>query len=144
MLRGILGSIAGLVIGVMIIFAIEMLGHYAYPFPPGLDPHDHQALANFMKTAPLGAWLFVLAAYAAGSFAAGASGHLDREETLDLLGHRGRPDDPGPHRPADDARPGLVLGWSRWPSTSRHPGRAAAWWGGVFTLDPPAPVLFTG
>src|ERR1051325_4208077 len=74
MLRGILGSIAGIVIGTMVLLGIEVLGHRLYPFPAGLDPNDHQALASFMKTAPLGAWLFVLAEYAVGSFAGGASG----------------------------------------------------------------------
>ena len=74
MLRGILGSIAGVAIGTMVIFGIEVLGHHVYPFPPGVDPKDHEALVKFMKTAPLGAWLFVLAGYAAGSFVAGASG----------------------------------------------------------------------
>jgi hypothetical protein len=58
----------------MVLLGIEVLGHRVYPFPAGLDPNDHQALASFMKTAPLGAWLFVLAAYAVGSFAGGASG----------------------------------------------------------------------
>jgi hypothetical protein len=74
MMRGILGVIAGLVIGTMVIFALEMLGHFVYPFPPGLDPKDHQALAKFMMSAPIAAWLIILVAYAAGSFVAGAAG----------------------------------------------------------------------
>ncbi|HVE42373.1 MAG TPA: hypothetical protein VNM14_20990 [Planctomycetota bacterium] len=74
MIRGIVGVIAGIVIGSFVILLIELLGHHVYPFPPGLDPKDHQALAKFMMTAPIGAWLFVLFAYAAGSFVAGASG----------------------------------------------------------------------
>jgi hypothetical protein len=63
-----------MVLGTIVIFLLEVVGHQVYPFPPGLDPNNHQALAEFMKTAPIGAWLFVLLAYAAGSFVAGASG----------------------------------------------------------------------
>ena len=74
MIRGIAGVIAGVVIGTVVILLIEILGHHLYPFPPGLDPKDHAALARYMMTAPIGAWLFILAAYAAGSFTAGASG----------------------------------------------------------------------
>jgi hypothetical protein len=74
MIRAIMGVIAGVVIGTIVILVIEILGHHLYPFPPGLDPKDHQALAKFMMTAPIGAWLLVLFAYAAGSFVAGASG----------------------------------------------------------------------
>jgi len=74
MLRAILGAFVGVVAGTIVILLIETLGHFVYPFPQGLDPKDHQALANFMKTAPIQAWLFVLAAYAAGSFVGGAAG----------------------------------------------------------------------
>jgi hypothetical protein len=74
MLRGILGALAGVIIGTVVILLIEMLGHFVYPLPANVDPKDHQALAEFMKTAPPAPWLFVLAAYAAGSFAGGAAG----------------------------------------------------------------------
>jgi hypothetical protein len=74
MIRGIAGVIAGVMLGTFVIVLLEMLGHLVYPFPPGLDPKDHQALAAFMKSAPITAWLFVLFAYAAGSFVAGATG----------------------------------------------------------------------
>jgi hypothetical protein len=76
MLRGILGAFAGIVIGTVVIMLLEIVGHLVYPFPPGLDPKDHAALSAYMMGAPIGAWLFVLAAYAAGSFTGGAVGTL--------------------------------------------------------------------
>ena len=76
MIRGIVGTIVGAVSGTIVIMMLEMLGHAVYPFPPGLDPKDHAALTKFMMNAPIGAWLFVLAAYAAGSFTGGAVGTL--------------------------------------------------------------------
>jgi len=76
MIRGILGTIVGVVAGTAVIMVIEIAGHKLYPFPPGLDPRDNAALSRFMMTAPLGAWLFVLTAYAAGSFTGGAVGML--------------------------------------------------------------------
>jgi len=76
MLRGILGVIGAVVAGTVVILLVEILGHRCYPFPPGVDPHNHESLQAYMKTAPLGAWLFVLAAYAGGSFVAGALASL--------------------------------------------------------------------
>src|SRR5262245_47639143 len=76
MIRGILGTIVGVVAGTVVIMLLEMLGHAVYPFPAGLDPKDHAALTKFMMNAPIGAWCFVLAAYAAGSFTGGAVGTL--------------------------------------------------------------------
>jgi hypothetical protein len=74
MMRGILGAIAAVLVGGLVILLIEMLGHACYPFPPGVDPRNHDSLGAYMKTAPLGAWMFVLAAYYVGSFAGGAVG----------------------------------------------------------------------
>jgi hypothetical protein len=75
-IRGILGTIVGAVAGTVVIMGLEMLGHAVYPFPQGLDPKDQAALSKFMMNAPIGAWLFVLGAYAAGSFTGGAVGTL--------------------------------------------------------------------
>lgn len=74
MVRAILGTIVGVVAGTVVILLIEILGHNVYPFPPGVDPKDPESLKAYMAAAPLGASLFVLAAYAFGSFTGGAAG----------------------------------------------------------------------
>lgn len=74
MVRAILGTIAGVVAGTGVILLIEILGHHVYPFPPGVNPKDPESLKAYMAAAPVGASLFVLAAYAFGSFAGGAAG----------------------------------------------------------------------
>jgi len=76
MARRILGVLAGVVAGVVAIMIVEMIGHAVYPLPPGLDPRDREAIAAFIKSAPLGVMLFVLAAYAIGSFVAGLLARL--------------------------------------------------------------------
>jgi hypothetical protein len=35
MIRGIVGVIAGTVLGTILIFLLEVVGHHVYPFPPG-------------------------------------------------------------------------------------------------------------
>jgi len=66
----------GLVIGVLVAFAIvaigEALGHWIYPPPPGTDLSDPEALKTLMTTLPTQAIAAVLVAWAAASFLGGA------------------------------------------------------------------------
>jgi uncharacterized protein YacL len=69
--RSILAVVAGLVLGVVLIFAVESLGHFVYPPPSDLDMTNPEALKNLMANAPVGALLFVILAYVIGSFGGG-------------------------------------------------------------------------
>jgi hypothetical protein len=71
MLRSVGAVVAGVILGGGVVFAVELLGGMLFPMPPGLDLNDPQALAVAMANAPLGALLFVLLAWAAGSLAGG-------------------------------------------------------------------------
>jgi hypothetical protein len=51
---------------------LETLGHKVYPPPPGLDPTNMESVRAMMKDIPLGALLFVLAAWVIGTAAGGA------------------------------------------------------------------------
>lgn len=83
MLKKILVIIAGVVTGTIIIFLVESLGHLIYPPPKGIDVHDIEALKDMMKEIPLGALLFVLLAYALGSFCGGLiSGLLSKSSKI--------------------------------------------------------------
>lgn len=70
MMRSVLAVIAGLVVMVAMVVMVEYIGHLAFPFPlpPGLDPNDPATMAAVLPNMPVGALLFPLLAYAAGSF----------------------------------------------------------------------------
>ena len=53
----------------MLIAAVEAVSSAVFPLPPGLDLHDHAAMREHIDSLPIGAFLFVLAAWAIGSFA---------------------------------------------------------------------------
>ncbi len=69
--RSILAVVAGLVLGVVIIAAVEYMSHMAYPPPPGLDMKDPEAMKAMVANLPVGALLFLLLAWALGSFGGG-------------------------------------------------------------------------
>ncbi len=71
MVRGILGLFVGLGAAVLVIFAVESLGHLVYPVPAGLDPNDPESIRAAMASLPLGALLFVLGAWTVGAITQG-------------------------------------------------------------------------
>lgn len=68
MLRSIGAIIVGLAVGVVVVTGVEALSSTFYPLPPGVDPTDPEALKPYLAQFPLGAFLFVLAAWGLGSF----------------------------------------------------------------------------
>lgn len=71
MIRNFLSVVLALLIGGICVFAVEKIGHTVYPIPEGLDTSNLQALAEYTKSLPLGAFLFVLGAQCAGSLVGG-------------------------------------------------------------------------
>ena len=71
MVQNILAILLALVVGGACVLAIETLGHRVYPIPASFDMTDMKQVAEYMKTAPAGALVFVLLAQSAGSFAGG-------------------------------------------------------------------------
>jgi hypothetical protein len=72
MLRLVLGTLAGILAAVLIVFAIESLGHVIFPPPPGVDLARPEAMASIIDRLPLGALAFVVLAWMAGAFGGGA------------------------------------------------------------------------
>ena len=70
MVRSTGAVIAGLLVMLIVVAAIQWLGHSVYPPPEGLDFRDKDAVAAAMANAPAGAFAFVLASYAIGTFLA--------------------------------------------------------------------------
>ena len=70
-MRIVLGFIAGIVVAMILIVAIEALGHAVYPPPADADFGDPAAVEALLATAPVGALAFVIAAYVAGAVGGG-------------------------------------------------------------------------
>jgi hypothetical protein len=70
MLRSILVVIAGLVLGMFVITAIESMIPMAYPLPP-FDPNDPAALRAALGSMPTGVFVILVAGWAFGALAAG-------------------------------------------------------------------------
>ncbi len=72
--RNIGAGIAGVVIAGLLVWIVEKIGHAVYPPPFGLDFADPDAMRAYIAMLPLGALLFVAAAWfigtAGGTFAA--------------------------------------------------------------------------
>ena len=65
MLRKILAVVLGVVAAVIIIIAIEALGHSIYPPPDNLDVANREAMEVYVASLPLAALLFVMTAWIA-------------------------------------------------------------------------------
>ena len=71
MARMLLGAVAGLVSAVVTIMLIEFAGQQVYPPPPGLDPGNSADMAKWVGMMPMGALLFIVAAWVLGAFEGG-------------------------------------------------------------------------
>ncbi len=67
--RSAVAVIAGTVLAVLLIAAIQKLGHMVYPVPSGIDWSDADRVREYIAGLPPGALLFVLAAYGIGTLA---------------------------------------------------------------------------
>jgi len=74
MLRKILGAIAGAVLGVVVIMAIQALGHMLFPAPGDINLSDPDTLAVSMDRMPLGSKISVVAAWTLGPLIGGIAG----------------------------------------------------------------------
>ena len=78
--RRIGAVVAGLIVAVLIIMAVQAVSGALYPAPPDLDFTDREAVAAYARQLPIGALLIVALSYLLGSLAAGATvGRLARD-----------------------------------------------------------------
>jgi hypothetical protein len=73
MARLIPGIVAGIVVALATVFAIDLAGHQIYPLPGDLNLDDSEAVAEFIATMPAPASALVLAAFFAGALAGGVA-----------------------------------------------------------------------
>lgn len=69
--RTILGMLVGVVTMWLTVAVLEFVGHAMYPPPAGLDPQNPEHLQMIFATAPLGAFVMLVVAWAGGSFVGG-------------------------------------------------------------------------
>ncbi len=68
MLRNIITTIAGIILGMIGMMAMHYLSMVFYPLPEGVTMQDPEALNKYMKIAPLGAMILVIISHAMGPF----------------------------------------------------------------------------
>ena len=69
--KTVFATLAGFVVAVVIIAFSQWISSRMFPLPEGLDPHDREALAEWIENLPITAFLVVLGGYAVGSFVGG-------------------------------------------------------------------------
>ena len=67
-MRSFFGLLLGLVVTIVTVVLFQWISHFVWPPPEGLDIEDSSALAEHMKTAPIGSLILVVAGYIVGTF----------------------------------------------------------------------------
>ena len=80
MIRRIAAVVIGTFVAIALIAAVEYLGHQVYPPPSGIDITDPEALKAYAELVPIGALLFVGAAWMIGTFGGGMLATLIAKE----------------------------------------------------------------
>ncbi|TXK62303.1 hypothetical protein [Alkalisalibacterium limincola] len=70
-LRYIAAVVAGIVVAGVVVFAVEAAGHAAFPPPEGLDFRDAAQMEAHLRSLPVAAFAFVMAAWALGALLGG-------------------------------------------------------------------------
>ena len=82
-MKSIVPVLVGLISAVIVIFFVELISHWMYPLPNGMDINNKLAMEEWIKTLPLGALLMVLLAWFLGAAVGGfAASHLDKENAV--------------------------------------------------------------
>lgn len=67
--RQALGVIAGVVVGGLVVFLVELVGHSLFPTPPSTDLSNPEDVKRLISLLPVGALLMVLVGWLLGSLA---------------------------------------------------------------------------
>lgn len=67
-MRSLVGLAVGLAVAVLTVMLFQWVSHTVWPLPEGFDPKDSAALAEHLKSAPIGSLLMVIAGYVVGAF----------------------------------------------------------------------------
>lgn len=91
-LRKFLSILLGIILGSIAVFIVETIGHLIFPPPAGIDVTDPEQLKQVIEQLPIGALIFVLLAWAIGSFVGGyVTSKVAKTDSHSLFPyHRGR------------------------------------------------------
>jgi len=79
MLRRTIAVLFGISVAVAVFVLVEKINQNMYPFPVGMDIHDHHAMASYIANLPSKALLIDLAGWIFGSIICGfLIGYIDR------------------------------------------------------------------
>ena len=67
MVKNIVAGFAGIIVAGLLVWLVEMLGHTVYPPPTDINFADADAMRAYIDTLPIGALLFVAAAWFIGT-----------------------------------------------------------------------------
>ena len=85
MARIIVAIVAGVIVAVVVVFAVESLGHAIFPPPETIDFNDPEQLSGLVASIPIEALLFVPLAWFLGSFSGGVLAVMIAREQALLL-----------------------------------------------------------
>lgn len=78
MVKRIISVVAGIIVGTVVVFLLELPGNIMYPLPEGVGLDDTEAMGEHIANLPFFPKLMVVLAYALGAFAGGlVSAKLD-------------------------------------------------------------------
>ena len=81
MKRKVFAVVLGVIAAVVVIIAIEALGHSLYPLPAGMDVTDTEAMNAYVMTLPVTALLIVMAAWIVATLVGGLLACIIARET---------------------------------------------------------------
>lgn len=69
--RSILAVLAGIILGAVMVYVVQLAGHQIFPPPEGMDPSNPESIKQYMSQIPTLALVWILLSYALGSLAGG-------------------------------------------------------------------------
>jgi hypothetical protein len=67
-MRNVIGALVGIAVAIITVMVLQKIGHIVFPPPADLDFENRDAVAAYMQTLPIGAFVFVLASYIIAAF----------------------------------------------------------------------------
>jgi len=67
-MRSILSILAGVSVGILAVFLIEMINLSLFPLPQDLDVSDSKSMTDYVNSLPISAFVMIIIAHSIGAF----------------------------------------------------------------------------